>query len=60
LPPVVLAGLLTYVGYKGYKIEYDVVFHPLAEFPGPPLAAITTYWKAYVECIANRTFGTNL
>jgi hypothetical protein len=48
-----LAALLAYVLYA---VTYNVYLHPLAKFPGPPLAGATTYWKAYVECIANRSF----
>lgn len=42
--------------YPVYVVIYNVYFHPLAKFPGPPLACVTIYWKAYVECIANRSF----
>ncbi|KAJ4992818.1 hypothetical protein SVAN01_01522 [Stagonosporopsis vannaccii] len=57
-----IAGLLlpavaaTAIAYAVYAVIYNVYFHPLAEFPGPRLAATTTYWKAYVECVANRSF----
>ncbi|PSN70482.1 cytochrome P450 monooxygenase-like protein [Corynespora cassiicola Philippines] len=44
------------IAFVAYAVIYNVYFHPLAKFPGPPLARTTTYWKAYVECIANRSF----
>ncbi|KAF9701954.1 hypothetical protein EKO04_001059 [Ascochyta lentis] len=50
------AALATVTAYTVYYVIYNVYFHPLAGFPGPPLAGATTYWKAYVECIANRSF----
>lgn len=54
------ATVVTVVAYLVYTIIYNVYFHPLAHFPGPPLAAISAYWKAYVECIANRSFSHEL
>jgi hypothetical protein len=53
LAPAVLAAIIT---YAAYMVMYNMYFHPLAEVPGPPMAAVTIYWKAYVECIANRSF----
>lgn len=50
------AGLTALLAYVLYAVTYNVYFHPLAKFPGPPLAGATTYWKAYIECIANRSF----
>ncbi|USP72789.1 uncharacterized protein yc1106_00063 [Curvularia clavata] len=50
------AGLAALVAYLIGTLTYNVYLHPLAKFPGPPLAGATVYWKAYVECIANRSF----
>lgn len=50
------AALASVIAYAIYTVIYNVYFHPLAKFPGPPLAGATIYWKAYVECIANRSF----
>jgi hypothetical protein len=50
------AGLTALLAYVLYAVTYNVYVHPLAKFPGPPLAGATTYWKAYIECIANRSF----
>ncbi|KAH7353180.1 cytochrome P450 monooxygenase-like protein [Pyrenochaeta sp. MPI-SDFR-AT-0127] len=38
------------------NVIYNFYFHPLAKFPGPPLACVTIYWKAYIECVASRSF----
>jgi uncharacterized membrane protein len=53
LLPAALAGIIAYAIYTAI---YNAYFHPLAKFPGPPIARITIYWKAYIECIANRSF----
>ena len=50
------AALAALFAYVVGAVTYNVYFHPLANFPGPPLARATVYWKAYVECIANRSF----
>ncbi|KAJ4362894.1 hypothetical protein N0V83_010011 [Neocucurbitaria cava] len=50
------AALATVIAYTVYTVIYNVYLHPLAKFPGPPFARLTIYWKAYVECIANRSF----
>jgi hypothetical protein len=48
-----IAGVVAYIAFNAI---YNVYFHPLAKFPGPPIARVTIYWKAYVECIAARSF----
>lgn len=53
---LLIATFGTFLAYAAYTVVYNVYLHPLAKFPGPPLAKITIYWKAYVECIANRSF----
>lgn len=39
--------LLLSVLYIAGQIIYNYYFHPLAKFPGPPLAALTRAWIAY-------------
>ncbi|OAL04258.1 cytochrome P450 monooxygenase-like protein [Phaeosphaeriaceae sp. SRC1lsM3a] len=46
----------TAVAYVVYIFVFNVFFHPLAKYPGPLVARATIYWKAYTECIANRSF----
>lgn len=54
---VLLSAVLgAIIAYAVYTVIYNVYFHPLAKFPGPLIARTTIYWKAYVECIANRSF----
>ncbi|KAL5374850.1 hypothetical protein DPSP01_011602 [Paraphaeosphaeria sporulosa] len=50
------AALATSAAYVVFIVLYNVYFHPLAAFPGPPVARTTIYWKAYVECILKRSF----
>jgi hypothetical protein len=57
MPVLLSAALATAIAYAVYAVIYNVYFHPLAKFPGPPIARTTIYWKAYVECIANRSFS---
>ncbi|KAL6703855.1 hypothetical protein ACN47E_008989 [Coniothyrium glycines] len=54
------AALATILLYAAYTLVYNVYLHPLARFPGPPLAPLSIYWKAYVECVANRSFCHHL
>jgi hypothetical protein len=56
LTVLVSAALAAVIAYAVYAVVYNVYLHPLAKFPGPPLARTTIYWKAYVECIAQRSF----
>lgn len=42
------------------RIQYNLYSHPLASFPGPRIAAATSWWKAWVEAIQNRSFVTVL
>ncbi|KAF2456731.1 cytochrome P450 monooxygenase-like protein [Lineolata rhizophorae] len=46
-------ALLTFLAYR---LIYRVYLHPLARFPGPPAAAVTWWWKTYVEVIRGRSF----
>jgi hypothetical protein len=44
----VLVAILLLVISQGI---YRAYFHPLAHFPGPALAGLTLWWKAYVEVV---------
>jgi hypothetical protein len=46
--------------YGVYIVIHNAYLHPLARFPGPRLAGITTYWKAYIECILKKSFCDEL
>ena len=57
---LLVAASAILVAYVSYVIVYDVLLHPLARFPGPPLAKVTVYWKAYIECILKKSFCDEL
>jgi hypothetical protein len=50
------AAFICFAVYALYTVVYNVYLHPLARFPGPPVARTTIYWKAYVECVQKRSF----
>lgn len=39
---------------------HNYFFHPLASFPGPTLAALTPWWRAYIELHGKENFTTRL
>lgn len=53
------AGLVlataVWVVYGVIKGIQNVYFHPLSKFPGPRLAAATSWWSAYQQALAHRS-----
>jgi hypothetical protein len=48
-----VAGLGAWVLYWVLKNSF---WHPLASFPGPRIAAITSLYRAYIDCVAQGSF----
>lgn len=58
--PVFASGLIgvlgaIYIVRSIIDAVYNVYFSPLSEFPGPKLAAATTWWSAYQQAIRARS-----
>ncbi|KAF2195904.1 cytochrome P450 monooxygenase-like protein [Zopfia rhizophila CBS 207.26] len=57
VPTALLSAVITLcVARAVYLAVYNIFFHPLSCFPGPTAAGAAFYWKAFVECILNRSF----
>ena len=41
-------------------IVYRLVLHPLAQFPGPKLAALTGWYETYYDCLLLGKFSNHI
>lgn len=48
-----LAGAAAWIALRSFR---NCFWHPLSSFPGPRIAAITTWYKAYIDCVAKTSF----
>ena len=50
---LLLVGGLSWLAYHTF---YNLYLHPLCKFPGPKLAAASSTWRFFVECVLDRSF----
>ena len=48
--------VLTFLAKVLTEWLYNLYLHPLSSFPGPKLAACSTLWKAYIDCLSSTSF----
>ena len=51
VPRLAVFGLGTFVLYALSVVTYRLIFSPIAKFPGPKLAALTTYYELYYDVV---------
>lgn len=51
---------IAFLIYRTFVVSWRLLFHPLARFPGPRLAAATSLYRAYHEIIRGGEFLNEL
>lgn len=59
LSPTTVACFVAVLYVFGLTL-YRLYLHPLAKFPGPKLAALTSWYEAYYEIILNGQYSTKI
>lgn len=57
---IVFAVLAASVAHVVLLTLYRLFLHPLARFPGPRLAAVTSWYEAYYEIILQGQFSNKI
>lgn len=55
--PVLAAALLAYLAAL---VVYRLCLHPLAKFPGPRIAAVTSWYEGYYEVLQNGQYSRKI
>lgn len=50
------AVLFLALSYALFHLVHTFYWHPLARFPGPPLAALTRFYRTWIDCSPSRSF----
>jgi hypothetical protein len=53
-------GVLAYVVFLIARVFYRLYFHPLSRFPGPRIAAATSWYEAYYEIVLKGQYSKQI
>lgn len=62
VPVLEIASIVTVLGaiYTAALTTYRLIWHPLAKFPGPRLAAVTGWYETYYDCFLLGKFSNHI
>ena len=60
LPSVPLLCFAAYFAYLIARAFYRLYLHPLAKFPGPKIAAVTSFYEGYYEIVLKGQYSKQI